>query len=66
MSQNNKSKGKRGVEGRGEIYMKQMKRHKNDKRGNGFWWLVVIMCADFGGIHLVDIQQYGCFILIEN
>ena len=42
-----------------------MKRNKNDKRGNGFWWLVVIMCTDFGGIHLVDMRPYGCFILFE-
>ena len=42
--------------------MTQMKRNENDKRGNGFWWLVVIMCTDFRGIHLVDMWPYGCFI----
>ena len=41
-----------------------MKRNKNDKQGNGFWWLVLIMCTYFGGIHLVDMWPYGCFIFL--
>ena len=52
----------RKVEGRGGKYMTQMKRNKNDKRRNGFWWLVVIMCTDFGDIHSVDTQPHGCFM----
>ena len=62
----NKRKKVRGAEGRGGKYMTLMKRNKNDKRGNGVWWLVVIMCTDFGGIHLVDMWLYGCFIFIFN
>ena len=67
MSQKKKNERKvRGVEGRGKKYMIQMKRNKNDKKGNGFWWLVVIMCTDFGNIHLVDMRPYGCFINVFN
>ena len=62
MSQKKNKKKVRGEEGRGGKYMTLMKRNKNDKRGNGFWWLVVIMCTDFRGIHLVAMRPYGCFI----
>ena len=58
----NKRKKVRGVDGRGGKYMTWMKRNQKDKRGNGFWWLAVIMCTDFGGIRSVDVWPYGCLI----
>ena len=38
---------------------------RKQKRQKMKWlcWLVVIMCTDFEGIHSVDMQLYGYFIL---
>ena len=66
MSQKKNERKVREVEGRGKKYVIQMKRNKNDKKGNGFWWLVVIMCTNFGNIHSVDMRPYGCFINVFN
>ena len=65
-------KRKRNGRGREEVekYIKWTKGNKQDKRGNRFWWLViiknceVIMCTDGGeGFHSVDMRPYSCFIV---